>query len=88
MELCITMLSLKSQSSVVAGRLRILLLTLVPRLGAGVGVKPVSSGPMVFLKSFIALPSAAAFRTTTIRRWTGVLVLLGVSFALAVVGGL
>ena len=53
----------------------------------GGGIEPVSSGPILILNSFNALPSAAVIRSAS-RRWTGVLVLLGVCSALAGVGGL
>ena len=50
----------------------------------GGGVEPVSSGPILILLSFKALPSAAVIQSAS-QRWTGVLVLLGVGSAL--VGG-
>ena len=51
------------------------------------GIEPVSSGPILILLSFVALPSAVVI-LSAIRRGTGVMVLLGVLSNLAGVGGL
>ena len=64
-----------------------LLLCLVGCAGGGVGIEPVSSGPILILLSFNALASAAVI-LSAIRRGTGVMVLLGVCSILAGVGGL
>ena len=84
MELRITRLSLRSYCSTpsLLGGLLSLLLALVSRVVLGGGIEPVSSlEPKTCLLSFTAHPSAAIIRLFK-RRWTGVLVLLGVCSAL------
>ena len=83
-ELVITRLSLRSYS---AGRFRSLLLCLGCLAGVGGGIELVSSGPILILLSFLALPSAAVILSAS-RLGAGVLALAGVCSTLAGVGEL
>ena len=84
-ELVITRLSLKSYS---AGKFLSLLLCLTSRAVDGVGIELALSEPILILKSFIALPSAAVilFGGRPGRHRTGVVVPVGVGSVLAGVG--
>ena len=84
-ELVITRLSLKSYS---AGKFLSLLLCLTSRAVDGVGIELALSEPILILKSFIALPSAAVILLAGRpgRRRTGVVVPVGVGSVLAGVG--
>ena len=84
-ELVITRLSLKSYS---AGKFLSLLLCLTSRAVDGVGIELALSEPILILKSFVALPSAAVilFGGRPGRRRTGVVVPVGVGSVLAGVG--
>ena len=86
-ELVITRLSLKSNST---GRFLSRLLCLISRAGDGVGIELASSGPILILKSFIALPSVAVILLAGRpgRRRTGVGVQVGVGSVLAGIGEL
>ena len=86
-ELVITRLSLKSNST---GRFLSRLLCLISRAGDGVGIELASSGPILILKSFFALPSVAVILLAGRpgRRRTGVGVQVGVGSVLAGIGEL